>query len=61
VLAWKPGQPFTRKAFIVVRRDRTVYEAVVDLGARKVERWEAIPNVQTGLAAEELDDASQHC
>ena len=34
VLAWKPGQPFARKAFIVVRRRRTVYEAVVDLSAR---------------------------
>ncbi len=59
VLAWKPAQPFVRKAFIVARRDRTVSEAVVDLGARKVERWEAIPNVQSGLAAEELDDAGR--
>jgi primary-amine oxidase len=59
VLAWKPAQPFIRKAFIVARRDRTVYEAVVDLGARKVERWEAIPNVQSGLVAEELQDAGR--
>jgi primary-amine oxidase len=54
VLAWKQGQAFVRKAFIVLRRDRTVYEAVVDLAARKVERWDAIPNVQSALVMEEL-------
>jgi Cu2+-containing amine oxidase len=59
VLAWKPAQPFIRKAFIVARRDRTVYEAVVDLGARKVERWEPVPNVQSGLVVEELEDAGR--
>jgi primary-amine oxidase len=59
VLAWKPGQPFVRKAFIVARRDRVVYEAVVDLGARKVERWEAIPNVQSGILVEEWKDAQR--
>src|SRR6266481_3826747 len=31
VLAWKPRQRFVRRAFIVARRDRAVYEAVVDL------------------------------
>jgi primary-amine oxidase len=59
VLAWKPGQRSVRKAFIVVRRDRTVDEAVVDLGARKLVRWEAIPNVQSGILAEEWEDAQR--
>ena len=59
VLAWKPGQPFARKAFIVVRRRRTVYEAVVDLSARKLERWEAVPNVQNAILAEEWKEAQQ--
>jgi primary-amine oxidase len=59
VLAWKPADPFVRKAFMVARRDRTVYEAVVELGARKIERWEAIPNVQSGLVGEELQDAER--
>jgi primary-amine oxidase len=59
ILAWKPGQPFVRKAFIVARRDRTVYEAVVDLGTRNVERWNAIPNVQSALITEELQDAGR--
>ena len=57
VLAWKSGQPFARKAFIVARRGRTVYEAVVDLGARKLERWEAVPNVQSAILAEEWKEA----
>jgi primary-amine oxidase len=59
VLAWKPGQSFVRKAFIVARRDRTVYEAVIDLGARRLERWEAVPNVQSAILAEEWKDAQQ--
>src|SRR6516225_9505947 len=59
ILAWKPGKPFVRKAFIVARRDRTVYEAVVDLGTRNVERWNAIPNVQSALITEELQDAGR--
>jgi Cu2+-containing amine oxidase len=32
---------------------------VVDLGARKVERWQAIPNVQSGLVGEELQGAER--
>jgi primary-amine oxidase len=59
VLAWKPGQPLVRKAFIVARRDRTVYEAVVDLGARKLERWQAVPNVQSAILAEEWKDTQR--
>src|SRR5260370_10748157 len=56
VLAWNPAQPFVRRAFIVARRDRTVYEAVVDLGARKLVRWEADPNIQCGILIEEWTD-----
>ena len=59
VLAWKPGQPFARHAFIVARRERTVYEALVDLGARKLMRWEAVPNVQTAILAEEWKEAQE--
>lgn len=57
MLSWQPGQPFNRKAFVVARRNRTVYEAVVDLAARKVERWEAIPGVQPAISLEELTEA----
>ena len=41
-LGWKPGQKSVRKAFVVARRGRTVYEAVVDLSAHKLDGWEAV-------------------
>jgi primary-amine oxidase len=59
IISWKPTQPFARKAFVVARRDRTVYEAVVDLGNRKVERWEAIRGVQSGLVSGEIEDGGR--
>ena len=59
VLAWQPGQPFARKAFVVARRNRAVHEAVVDLAARKVERWEAIPGVQPAIGREEWREAQR--
>ncbi len=59
VLAWRPGQPFARKAFVIARRDRTVYEAVVDIAARKVERWQKILGVQTNVMIEEWTKAGE--
>jgi primary-amine oxidase len=57
VLAWRPGQPFARKAFIVARQDRAVYEGLVDLATGKLERWQAVPNVQPAISLDELRDA----
>ena len=59
VLAWQPGQPFPRRAFVIARRDRTVYEGVVDLAAGKVEHWRKIPGVQSGVLVEEWTKAQQ--
>ena len=59
VLAWRPGQIFDRKAFAVLRRDRGVYEAVVDLAARRVERWQTIPGVQPAIGLDELAKAQR--
>jgi primary-amine oxidase len=59
VLAWRPGQPFARKAFVIARRDRTVYEGVVDLATRQVESWEAKANVQTAISREEWAKGKQ--
>jgi primary-amine oxidase len=59
VLAWQPGQVFARKAFVMARRERTVYEAVVDLASRKVERWQKIPGVQSSILIEEWTTAQQ--
>jgi primary-amine oxidase len=57
VLSWQPGQPFNRKAFVVARRDRATYKAVIDLGARKVERWDPVPGMQPAISLEELSAA----
>src|SRR5213080_4133873 len=59
VLAGHPGQNFARKAFIVVRQQRIVYEGVVDLAAGKLERWDAVPNVQPAISLDELRDAQK--
>jgi primary-amine oxidase len=57
VLAWRPGQAAARKAFVVARRDSTVYEAVIDLAVPKVEQWRAIPDAHGAMLAEEWDQA----
>jgi primary-amine oxidase len=59
VLAWQPGRPIARSAFVVARRDRTVYEGAVDLGTRSVTRWQAIPDVQSSILTEEWERAQQ--
>src|SRR5690348_9101419 len=57
VMAWEPGRNESRKAFVSARRDRTVYEGVVDLAARKVDSWQAMPGVQAGFLVEEWEAA----
>jgi len=59
VLAWRPGESVPRRAFVVARRDRGVYEGVVDLAARRVDRWQRIPTVQSSILIEEWDVAQQ--
>jgi primary-amine oxidase len=59
VLAWRPGDAFPRKAFVMARRERTVYEAVVDLATAKVERWLKMPGVQSGILIEEWTRAQE--
>lgn len=36
VLAWKPGQPMRREAFLVVRQGVQSFEAVVDVNGKKL-------------------------
>ncbi len=52
VLAW-PNQPIERRSFVVARRGREVYEGVVDLVARSVVGWRAVPGVQSSILAVE--------
>jgi primary-amine oxidase len=46
VLAWKPGQPMRREAFVMVEQGRQVFEAVVDLSGKKLVSWTEIKGVQ---------------
>src|ERR1700675_3696299 len=59
VLAWRPGHAFPRKEFVMARRERTVYEVVVELATAKVERWRELPGVQSGILIEEWTRAQQ--
>jgi primary-amine oxidase len=59
VMRWRPGEAEFRRAFVVARRDRQVYEAVVDLAARTVESWRRIPGVQSALTPEEWREAAR--
>jgi primary-amine oxidase len=57
MLAWRPPESLPRRAFVVARHDRVVYEGVVDLAARQVARWQRIPDVQSSILVEEWDIA----
>ncbi len=46
VRAWKPGTPYTRSAFVVLRKGFVTYEAVVDLTNKKVDSFTPRPNAQ---------------
>ena len=59
VLAWRPGLPVTRKAFVITRQGRTVYEGLIDLAASKLERWDAVPNVQPAISLDEFSEAQR--
>ena len=57
VLAWKPGDPLKREAFVVAldRKANKTFEAVVDLSDGKVVSWKHIPDVQPGVLVEEFE------
>jgi primary-amine oxidase len=59
VLAWRPGQPMVRRASVIARQRSIVYEGVVDLGTRRVERWQVVPNVQSTILPDEWEKAQQ--
>ncbi len=59
VLAWSPGQAFRREAFAHVfdRVANRLFEATVDLHARKVTSWVERPNTQPPVFGSEYTDA----
>jgi primary-amine oxidase len=58
VLAWKPGQPFTREALVVVRQGGKTYEAIVDIGARKLVSWEERVGAKPNVTPEDFSNAN---
>src|SRR5215831_16509475 len=59
VIDWRPGQPFARKAFVIARENRMVYEGLIDLASGTLERWDAVPGVQSAISLDELRDAQK--
>lgn len=56
VRAWHPGAPLTRKAFVMLGEGPQTYEAVVDLGASKLESWRKVEGVQPSILLEETQN-----
>jgi len=54
VLAWSPGEEFSRTAFAVVKQGARTFEAVVDLTEGRVASWREIEGVQPSLLLEEF-------
>jgi len=56
VLAWKPGQPMRREAFVVVKKGPQTFEAVVDVNGKKLVSWTEIKGMQPPSPEEESDE-----
>ncbi len=59
---WKPGTPFSRRAFVVLldTAQRAGFEAVVDLSAGKVERFTKLPaGVQPAVMLDEFGECEE--
>lgn len=54
VLAWKAGDPIPRSAKAVLRRNAKTFEAVVDLGKRRVSSHKEIPGAQPFVTLTEV-------
>jgi primary-amine oxidase len=46
VLAWRAGQPFRREALVHLIQSGRGFEAIVDIGAKRVLSWAEVPNRQ---------------
>jgi primary-amine oxidase len=56
VLAFQPGQPFDREAFLILLDNATgqTYEAIVSLTQQRVISWTAVEGVHPNIMADEL-------
>ena len=58
VLAWQPGDPISRQAFVIVKQGEQTFEGVVDLTNGEVASWNEITGVQPNLLFEEVINVS---
>ncbi len=56
VLAWRPGQPIRREAFLMIEQGPKVFEAVVDVAGKRLLSWTEIKGVQPPSAAASQED-----
>ena len=59
VRAWRPGQPFARRAVATLLDDGRLYEARLDLTTRSLVRWDEIRDRQSALTIDELMSAGE--
>jgi len=57
MLAWRRGMAFTRTAFVIYRKDKKTFEALIDLTGRKIISVTHKPGVQPSILQEEWDTA----
>ncbi len=64
VWQWRPGDSFPRSAFAIVKQQANTYEAVIDLGSRRLASWREVRGVQPAFLEEEFraveDEVKQH-
>lgn len=53
ILAWSPGESFTRKAFVVSRRKNQTYESVIDLTGNKIVSHKLVPGAEPAILQKE--------
>ncbi|AUC96269.1 tyramine oxidase [Bradyrhizobium sp. SK17] len=57
VRAWRPGQPFMRRAIATLLQGGHLYEAHIDLAARRLLGWDEVQDHEAALTIDELMSA----
>jgi primary-amine oxidase len=55
VLKWKPGEPVSREASVIIKQGSLTFETTVDLVGNRLESWREIKGVQPALLIDEID------
>ncbi len=59
VLGWKAGDPMSRRAFVILKRGRRTFEAVIDVSRGRMASWSEVKDVQPGILLTEEWTAAQ--